>query len=266
MDANIGEPVSREQGWRARWQASIKAASLHLGLSAAVAACVAALVFALWYPMPYREVSGGRELFLLVAAVDVVIGPLLTLAVFDRRKPRAELLRDLGVIVLLQVAALGYGLNAVAKARPALVALEGDRLRVIRAIELEDIDLGKAPAGMRTLSWLGPTLVATRPPRESEKLEAIQRGLAGEDIGMRPDFWLPAEQTREAFAQAAVPLDRLFRMRPERKADLDRAVAATSRSEAQLGYLPILARRTDWSALVDRSSGEIVGYVDVEGF
>ncbi len=246
--------------------ARLRASSIHLGASAAVAALAAALVFALWYPVPYREVSGGRELFLLVVAVDVVIGPLITFAVFDRRKPRAELTRDLGVVVLLQLAALAYGLHAVAQARPAIVALEGARLRVVRAIDMAGADLARAPAGLQSLSWSGPALVATRVPSRDEKLEAIDRGLAGEDIGMRPDFWLPLEQTRQAFARAAMPLDRLARMKPTRKADLDRAVAATGRSADQLGYLPILARMTDWSALVDRSSGEIVGYVDIEGF
>lgn len=246
--------------------ARLLASLIHLGASAAVAALAAALVFALWYPVPYREVSGGRELFLLVVAVDVVIGPLITFAVFDRRKPRAELARDLGVVVLLQVAALAYGLYTVAQARPAIVALEGARLRVVRALDLADTDLTRAPATLQSLSWSGPALVATRMPSRNEQLEAIERGLAGEDIGMRPDFWLPVEQTRGAFAQAAMPLDRLSRMRPERKADLDRAVAATGHTVDQLGYLPILARRTDWSALVDRRSGEIVGYVDIEGF
>ena len=140
------------------------------------------------------------------------------------------------------------------------------RLRVVRAIDMAGADFARAPAGLQSLPWSGPALVATRVPSRDEKLEAIDRGLAGEDIGMRPDFWLPAEQTRAAFARAAMPLDRLLRMRPGRKVDLDRAVATTNRSAGQLGYLPILARRTDWSALVDRSSGEIVGYVDIEGF
>ena len=50
----------------------------------------ALLVFAVWYPYPYREISGGRDLFLLVVAVDVVLGPLITFAVFNRAKPRAR--------------------------------------------------------------------------------------------------------------------------------------------------------------------------------
>ena len=246
--------------------ARLRAGLVHLGASAAVAALAAALVFVIWYPTPYREISGGRELFLIVVAVDVVLGPLITFAVFNPRKPRAELVRDLSVVVLLQLAGLAYGLHTVAQARPAVVALEGSRLRVVRAIDLAEADLGRAPAPLQLLSWSGPTLVAARPPTGEERLEAIERGLAGEDIGLRPEFWLPPEQARQAFARAAMPLDRLRRMRPSRQADLDRAVVAVGRSAEQLGYLPILARRTDWSALVDRTSGEVVGYVDIEGF
>jgi hypothetical protein len=242
------------------------AAVIHLFASAAVAGLAALLVFALWYPMPFREVSGGRELFVLLVSVDVLMGPLITLAVFDVQKPRQELLRDISLVTLLQLGALAYGLHTASVARPAIVALEGDRLRVVRMIDLPMADPAPALESLRVSAWSGPRFVATRKPEPSEFEDALDRGLAGEDIGMRPDFWLPSEQTRAAFSQAAMPLDRLVRMRPERKADLDRAVAATGHPAAQLGYLPILARRTDWSALVDRRSGEIVGYVDIEGF
>lgn len=244
----------------------LRAALVHLLLSLAVAALAALLVFAVWYPMPYRQISGGRELFLLVVAVDVAIGPLITFAVFDRRKPRAELMRDMAVVVALQVAALGYGLHTVAQARPAVVALEVDRLRVVRAIDLAQADFTAAPPALASLSWTGPRLLATRRPDASERLEAIDRGLAGEDVGMRPKFWLPPEQTSEALARAAKPFEPLLKRQPAREAEVREAIAATGRPAEQVGYLPLLARQTGWSALVDRRSGEILGYLPIDGF
>jgi hypothetical protein len=248
------------------WRQRLRASAIHLGLSTLVAAACAALVFLLWYPAPFREISGGRELFLMVVAIDVVLGPLITFAVFNPNKPRAELVRDLGVIVVLQLAALAYGLHTVAQARPAVVALEGDRLRVVRAIDLEDADFTKAPAGLRALSWTGPLVLATRSPTAEEKFDAIQRGLAGEDLGMRPEFWQPQAERGAAFARAAKPLGPLAQRWPQHAGELERAVAATGRSAEQLGYLAILARRTDWSALVDTRDGSIVGYVGIDGF
>ena len=245
------------------------AATLHLGLSAVVASFAALLVFVLWYPAPFRELSGGRELFFIVIAVDVVLGPLITFAVFDRRKSRAELVRDLAVVVLLQLAALLYGLHTVAQARPAIVALEGSRLRVVRAIDLDDSQLAHAPEGLRKLSLTGPLFVATRRPTEAERLESIERGLAGQDIGMRPEFWLPEAQAGAAYASAAMPIDRLRTLQPKRVAELNAAIAAfttNGKPTGALGYLPMLARRTDWSALIDLKDGSVVGYVPIEGF
>ena len=77
------------------WRQRLRAAGVHLGLCALVALMAAVLVFFLWYPYPYRVISGGRELFQLVVGVDVIVGPLITFAIFDRAKPRTELRRDL---------------------------------------------------------------------------------------------------------------------------------------------------------------------------
>lgn len=244
----------------------LRAALVHLGLSAAVAALAALLVFGLWYPTPFREISGGRDLFLIVIAVDVVLGPVITFSIFDRRKPWRELRRDLAIVVLLQLAGLAYGMHAVFVARPVVMALEGSRLRVVRAIDLEDAQLAKAPPEFRRLPLLGVQVIAARPPRADEKLQAIDLGLAGVDIGMRPEFWLPSSAAGAAMAQAAQPLAKLRKNFPNRAAELDAAVAATGRPAAALKFLPILARRTDWVALVDAGSGSIVGYAPFDGF
>src|SRR6478609_8700249 len=100
------------------WKVRFKASAIHLGISLAIAVLAAMLVFGIWYPYPYRELSGGRELFLLLVSVDVILGPLITLAIFNRAKPRKELRRDLAVVGLIQLAALGYGLWTVFVARP----------------------------------------------------------------------------------------------------------------------------------------------------
>jgi hypothetical protein len=248
------------------WALRFLAALFHLVLSVVVAAFTALLVFWLWYPTPFRDISGGRDLFLLVIAVDVVIGPLLTAVAFDLRKSRGALIKDLGVIVLVQLAALSYGTNTVALARPAVIALEGDRLRVVRAIDLAEADWTKVPPEQVVHLLSGPRIVATRAPSDAERNDTLSRGLAGEDIGMRPEFWLPASTTGATYAKAAKPLTGLTRLHPDRLPMLEHAVAGTGRDPKQLGYLPILARSTDWSALVDLSTGAIAGYVPIDGF
>lgn len=103
------------------WKGRLRASGIHLGLSLGIAALAAVVVFGLWYPYPYREISGGRSLFMLVVSVDVVMGPLITLVIFNRAKPRRELMVDFSVVALLQLAALSYGMWTVFVARPVHV-------------------------------------------------------------------------------------------------------------------------------------------------
>ena len=127
------------------WKRRLRASTVHLGISLCIAALAAALVFGLWYPYPYGEISGGRELFLLVVAVDVVMGPLITLAIFNSTKPRRELIMDFTVVGALQLAALGYGLWTVFAARPVHLVFEYSRMSVVHAIDVDADLLAKAP-------------------------------------------------------------------------------------------------------------------------
>ncbi|HEU4458884.1 MAG TPA: TfpX/TfpZ family type IV pilin accessory protein [Methylibium sp.] len=224
------------------------------------------LVFLLWYPMPFREISGGRELFFIVVAVDVIVGPLITFAVFNRRKPRSELRRDVAIVALLQLAALGYGLHTVYIARPVAVVLEVDRLRVVTQADLEGQDLGQALPEWQSMPWHGVRVAAARRARGDETVDVVQQALAGRDIGQRPDFWRPSAEAPAAIEQAAKPLAELQKRHPESAARIDEAVRASGVPADRLKFLPLLARATDWSALIEATTGRIVGHVHVDGF
>jgi hypothetical protein len=267
MQPNLSvPPASPSPAQGLQLPSRLRAAGVHLALSALVAGLAALLVFGLWYPTPFREISGGRELFFIVVAVDVVLGPLITVTVFDRRKPKAELVRDLGVVALLQLAGLTYGLHTVYVARPVVLALEVDRLRVVRAIDLSDDELAKAPPEWRHLPLWGVQMLATRRPGPEEKAEAIDLGLRGIDLGMRPQFWLPSDKTPALVSHGARPLAELQRHHPKRAAELQRYVAATGVEPERLKFLPLLARSINWVALVDTANGKVVGYAPFDGF
>ena len=250
------------------WPSRIRAATIHLGCSLAVAALAAALVFTLWYPWPYRIVSGGTELFALLVSVDAVIGPIITLAVFDQRKPKATLSRDLVVVVLLQLTALGYGLHTTFIARPVVLAFEGQRFRATTAIQVAEEELPEAPASLRSLPIDGPRPVLAVPsPDAKDKFETIQAALAGVDVGMRPRFWrVWSDEGKRAALAAAKPLTTLLARQQSRDADVDSAIRRSGKAAESLVYLPMVARRTDWVVLLDAHSGDIVGFAPLDGF
>jgi hypothetical protein len=157
-----------------RFKLAFKAMTVHFGLSLLVAAIVAFLVFTIWYPYPYRELAGGRELFILVMGVDVVCGPLLTLVLFSPTKPKKELVTDISLIAAIQIIALCYGMWTVLQVRPLFLVQEADRFNIISAANIEIKDLELLPANLRPNLFSGPIKVSLRDmsTEEREKLNA----------------------------------------------------------------------------------------------
>lgn len=260
--------LAEDDTTRARWKFRLRAALLHFALSLLIALAVAVLVFAFWYPFPYREISGGRDLFLLVIAIDVVLGPLLTFAVFDIRKPRTELGRDIAAIAALQLAALAYGMWTVQLARPVHLVFEIDRFRVVHRVdipaELED----RTPPGIEVAPLAGPTLLSTRPFRSAgESMEFTMAAVQGVHLGARPDLWEPYAAGRNRILAAAKTVPELKRRFPRQADAIDDALRRMRRDASDVLYLPMISRKVEsWTVFLDRRTAEIVGYLPLDSF
>lgn len=250
------------------WRSRARAFAIHLALSAVVAGVAGVLVFALWYPYPYREISGGAELFRLVVAVDVVLGPLITFAIFNRAKPRAELRRDLAVVGLLQLAGLAYGLWTVQLARPVHMVFEYDRFRVVHQVEIPQELEHRAPAGMAVAPLAGPTLLSLRPFRDGkEEMEATLAALGGVHLSARPDLWQAYEEGRPRILAAARPVVLLKSRFPAQAPEIDRVIREGGGDPAQTAFLPVIARKADaWTVLLDAKTARVLGYLPLDSF
>lgn len=249
------------------WKDRFKASGIHLGLSLVIALLSAALVFGLWYPYPYREISGGRELFLIVVSVDVILGPLITLAVFNRVKPWPILRRDLAVVVLVQLGALCYGVWTVAVARPVHLVFENDRFSVVHAIDIAPELLAKVPAGIDATPLLGPSLLSLRPFRDAgEQVDATLAALSGLPLGARPDLWQPYGAAKAQVLRAAKPVTLLKTRFPAQAATIAAAIASTGRPADTLLYLPMAGRKSFWTVLLDATTAEVLAFVPLDSF
>ncbi|MDO9315971.1 MAG: TfpX/TfpZ family type IV pilin accessory protein [Burkholderiaceae bacterium] len=244
-----------------------KAASLHLLASGAVAALSAALVFLIWYPPPYDTLAGGASLFVLIVSVDVVLGPALTAVAASPGKSRSSLLRDLAVIVAIQLAAFGYGLYTMALARPVLLAFEVDRLRVVTAADIDATTLTQAPVGLQSLSWIGPRLIAAPKPIDpAEQMSAVQLGLAGVDLSMQPKYWRDYASQADAVWRVARPVSVLLAKYPQLAPDVAAIARSAGQPPAALRFLPLMSRRASWVSLVASPGAQVVGHLPVDGF
>ena len=248
------------------WRGRLKASGIHLAISLSIALLAALLVFFVWYPYPYREISGGRELFLLVVAVDVVMGPLMTLAVFNLNKRRKELRRDLAMIALLQLAALVYGLWTVAVARPVHLVFEVDRFRVVHAIDIEHALLKRAAPTLQDLPLMGPTLLSIREFKDGkESFDATMAALQGLQLGARPDLWQSYEKAKSQIIATAKPVAELRTRFPVRARDIDAALKLTS-PNVPIGYIPLAGRNTFWTVLINTQTAEVLAFVPLDPY
>lgn len=246
---------------------ALRVALIHGLCSVVVALLIGTLVFGIWYPFPYSEMAGGRELFLLIMAVDVVCGPLLTLVIYNTRKPRRELVRDIGLVVIIQLAALGYGLGTVWEARPLFLVHEVDRFKVIAQPDVAPDSLALLPPDLRPRMFSGPRVVAIRDPlneqeRDKVLFDALQ---GGRDYAERPEFYLPfgAYAARKSLTRAQ-PLIKFLERYPE-QASKAKALGRDGGSDLEKWFtLPVIARE-DWVAVLDEN-GEIRGFLRGDGF
>lgn len=249
------------------WENRLKASGIHLGISLLIALLAALLVFGVWYPYPYRDISGGRELFLLVVMVDVILGPLITLAVFNRAKPWPELRRDLAVVALLQLGALGYGLWTVFSARPVHMVFEYDRFRVVHAVDVPVELLAQTPLGVDALPLMGPTLLSLRPFKNNqENMDATLAALQGISLASRPDLWQPYAAAAPEIQRAAKPVAALKARFASQVGAIDAVLAATGRQPDTLVYVPMVGRKSFWTVFLDPVTTEVLAFMPLDSF
>jgi hypothetical protein len=99
----------------------LKATAVHLLMSIAVFIYLAYQIYYNWYPEPYFSTDGGWQGIRLIGAVDLVLGPIITFLIFDLRKSRRAIVFDIVVIVVIQFAALSFGVYTTYTQRPVAI-------------------------------------------------------------------------------------------------------------------------------------------------
>lgn len=116
----------------------LTAASLHFSISIIIVSFIFLLLIKVWYPEPYFNDSGGWQGIKIVAGIDVVLGPLMTLIVFNPQKRTCELTIDIGIIAAMQVAALLWGVYTMHNQRPVAVVFWEDSFLTVPAQALNE--------------------------------------------------------------------------------------------------------------------------------
>ena len=233
-----------------------RAASTHLAISAVVGAVLLALFWFVWYPSPLFKAVGGYELFLMLLAIDVILGPLLTLVVFKSGKKSLKF--DLAFIGLVQAAALFFGVWTLLAGRPVYVAALGIRFDVIQASQVAQSDLD---AARKSLPLWGPEWVGFKEAADLKERERILfSGVnGGYDYGQLPQYHAPLESMRSKLLANALPISALRAKNPTQDAEITAWLASYGRDDSSTVFQGLRARSQDMAVILDAKTAAVVG-------
>ena len=228
------------------WADSIKAAAIHLCLSLLIVGALALVIFKVWYPMPLASATGVAVIFFMVFVVDLIVGPLLTLIVYKKNKK--SLLFDLTVIVIIQIAALSYGIYSLSQARPVWLTFYNNRFELVRLNDIEDSYLENAAEEYTHASFTGPNWVAAKPIGTFQRIEDLKFGnKLGAKIVHQPTLYYPIEQAYPNIKAKAYELSKLEAA--NNKTDIDKHITANPNA---VGWLPLWGQQQHMVVLIDK--------------
>jgi hypothetical protein len=235
-----------------RWEAS----GLHLLISVAIAGVALAFMLLVWYPPPLFEAAGGNDLLFILVAVDVIVGPLITLLIFKPGKWGLKF--DLAAIGALQIAALVYGLSIVYLARPAFIVFVKDRFEVATAVQLEPENLAQAKYEQFSRPpFGGPQLAAAEFPTDlGERNKLVELALAGFDLHHFPKYWRPYEEQAKEIAAKGDTLARMRKTEPKAALVVDEYLKDSGIAEDEVRFFLLRAPRAWVAVLVDAKTAE----------
>lgn len=227
---------------------------IHLLASCILASIASYVVFMIWYPSPLGQAIGVTSIVLLLLGVDVVAGPLLTLAVCKEGKKSLKF--DLSVIVLLQLCAFVYGFHILAQGRPVWIAFHENEFHIVRAYEANNEYKEKAKPEYQKLSYTGPQWIAIRTPSAGEKKSLIDSLNRGVLIVERADFYEPITNQAKLIKEAATDASTLNQFN-----DPDHVKKILSIWPNADAFLPLSAQETNLTVLIKRNTAEIIAIV-----
>jgi hypothetical protein len=248
------------------WRKKFLVFTIHFVATAALGAIAAALIFFVWFPSPFATMIGGTELFVLVVGCDLVLGPLLSLVIYDSRKSRRALIVDYSVVGLAQVGMLVYGVYVVAGTRPVEVVFNKDRLEVVTARDISDAELAAARLPQyRALSLTGPRYVSIQVPKADQQ-DALFQSLAGNEEHQRPKFYAPYETALAQIRKRSRALAVLEKKFPDYTPALEQAAREAGVAPENARWLPVHHRKGFWTAIIDGASGRPLSYAPVDPY
>lgn len=235
-----------------------KASLVHLAGSAVVLLLIFALVRFIWYPEPFFSSASGINLMLILVPIDLVVGPLITLIIFNPKK--ASIKFDMTCVLVCQIAFLCYGLWSIYSARPVYVAFDEGWFRLVAANEIEVKDQAKAKhSEFHSLPLLGPQIIGTIMPSDPEKrAQLVVASASGMGVQNLPEYYVPYKDVMLLVKSAAKSANEMTFLDEGERARVSSYESKMTAHGRQVRFVPLRTRTELLFVSVDPSSGAAI--------
>ncbi len=239
-----------------------RAAAIHLLLSL-ILLSVAFLVMRLYlYPSFYFSANSGWGILVVVAGVDLIVGPFLTGVVYAPGKKSLKF--DLTIIMLLQLVAFGYGAIAIYKERPMYAVFYIDAFEIVTAYELfqSNPDMTEFPDVSGTGVW--PQVVYAAYPERGEPRRKYTREIkdGAPRIPQRfTSYRAIGEDNLPLIIQRGMSAESLLEAYDVPLASLEKENIMPERYH-EVAFYPVYGKNINLVIALNRSTGGILSEVD----
>ena len=235
----------------------LKAFSLHLLSSATVLTLILGSLYFGWYRWPGWHLTDVKTVVLVMVCVDVVLGPTLTLIIANKNKPSRELVRDIGIIVTVQLCALIYGSVSLWNGRPLYYAFPRTYCSWCkRTISIpQKLDAGRS-AESRAVPLIGTVCRAgygrrCRKTRKRAKKIVVSAVTGGDDVISMPKYFKPWEDGLTSLRSHLKKVDDVAYFAKSEKKKLKERMKAAGLPDDQLNTMPLTGRGHPLLAVFD---------------
>lgn len=230
-----------------------KAALTHLLISTTLASIVMCLIVFGWYPLPFFWDIGGPMLLALIVGIDVVLGPLMTMILFNPKKSRRELTLDLTLIGAIQLSALIYGLHSGYIGRASYGAFYEGQFHLVYAADLAPKFVAEATQPQfRQVPWIGQSYIGVVVPDTAQnRSDMAFFGAIGAGPERFPKFYQSLSDVKAQLQQAALSKEKLQRTSPALVSKIDSLLTAQQLGWSDVAVLPFDLRTATYTAVVN---------------
>ncbi|HEX3949520.1 MAG TPA: hypothetical protein VHW95_06700 [Steroidobacteraceae bacterium] len=242
----------------------LKAFALHFLSSATILILILGSLYFGWYRWPGWYLTDVTRVVLVMICVDVVLGPTLTLIIADQGKPRRELVRDIGIIVAVQLCALTYGTVSLWNGRPLYYAFSENVLQLVQAydIDADEAQLGRVQNPAFAPHWYSlPRWIWAPLPQDAETGKNIVASAitGGDDVISMPRYFKRWQDGLPSLRAQLKKVDDVAYFAKSEKKKLKEKMYAAGFANDQPDAIPLTGRGHPLLAVIDPATLAIKG-------